>query len=97
MITGPEKFPATLNNLIDQYAEGLFLYGDPGGTRFSDVTAIKEKQDVVIIIGPEGGFSEQELDLLTARNACGVMINTNVLRIETAAVAFCTIASLTRL
>ncbi|RKY07548.1 MAG: hypothetical protein DRP56_05525 [Planctomycetota bacterium] len=96
-ITGPEKLPATLNSLISQYPQGLFLYGDPKGTPPSGLSAAKDGQDCIITIGPEGGLSENELALLAASNASGVMISRNILRIETAAVAFCATMAASRL
>ena len=96
-ITGPEKFPQTLDSLIGQYPQGSFIYGDPEGDPLSGQSTCINGQDCVIVIGPEGGFSEDELTLLKAKNSSGVMINRNVLRIETAAVSFCTIAAMARL
>jgi len=96
-ITGPEKFPTTLNSLIGQHPQCILLYGDPKGTSPSDLPALKNGQDCVIVIGPEGGLTENERALLTANGASGVMINRNVLRIETAAAAFCATVAAFRL
>ncbi|OQY06034.1 MAG: hypothetical protein B6I25_04725 [Planctomycetales bacterium 4572_13] len=96
-ITGPEKFPATLDSLIGQYHQGLLLYGDLKGASFFDLPAVKDKQDYIIVIGPEGGLSENELALLAGGGACGVTINRNILRIETAAAAFCAAVAASRL
>jgi 16S rRNA (uracil1498-N3)-methyltransferase len=40
-----------------------------------------------ILVGPEGGFSERERELLAARGAIGVSLGPRVLRAETAPVA----------
>lgn len=96
-ITGPEKFPATLDSLIDQYPQSILIYGDPEGIPFFDLPAVKDGQDCIIVIGPEGGLSENELALLEANDFSGVMINRNILRIETAAIAFCAMVTVTRL
>ncbi len=96
-ITGPEKFRAALDLLIEQYPKSFLLYGDPKGISLSDLSAVKDEQDRIIVIGPEGGFSENEVALLAANNASGVMISRNILRIETAAISFCAIAATTRL
>ena len=92
-ITGPEKFPATLDSLIDQYPQSFLIYGDPKGISLSDLPAVKDRQDCIVVIGPEGGLSENEVALLAVNNASGVMVNRNILRIETAAVAFCAVAA----
>ena len=97
IISGPEKFPATLDLLTDQYPQSVLIYGEPEGIPLSDLSAIKEGQDCIIVIGPEGGLSENELALLAVNDASGVVVNRNILRIETAAVAFCTMVATTRL
>ncbi|MHC5098246.1 MAG: RsmE family RNA methyltransferase [Planctomycetota bacterium] len=96
-ISGPEKFSATLDSLIGQYPQSVLIYGDPEGTALSDLSAVKEGQDCIIVIGPEGGLCESELALLASKSSSGVMINRNILRIETAAVAFCAMVAVTRL
>ena len=97
MINGPEKFPATLDALVDRYPQSVLLYGDPKGVPLADVTALNKGQDCIVVIGPEGGLCENELAFLSAKNSSGVMINRNILRIETAAVSFCAAVAVTRL
>ncbi len=96
-ISGPEKFPETLDSLIEQYPQSVLIYGDPEGTALSDLSTVNEGQDCIIVIGPEGGLCENELALLASKDSSGVMINRNILRIETAAVAFCATVAVTRL
>lgn len=97
-ITGPQKLPQTLDTLIQKYPQSVLVHGDPQGISFSERSVLNEDaHDCLIFIGPEGGFSKEELALLKAYKSSGVLINRNVLRIETAAVAFCAIASLGRL
>jgi 16S rRNA (uracil1498-N3)-methyltransferase len=53
-------------------------------------TALREKQDVksiVVLIGPEGGFSKAEAELAKDRDVHLVSLGPNVLRTETAAIA----------
>lgn len=97
-LTGPAKLPPTLDALIAEYPGCALLYGDPEGMPAFDIpAAIKEGRDCVVVIGPEGGISDAETALLAANNATGVMINSNILRIETAAVAFCATLAAVRL
>jgi 16S rRNA (uracil1498-N3)-methyltransferase len=52
--------------------------------------AIQDKNfnNIAIIIGPEGGFSETEIDLLTKHpNVKVVSLGNRILRTETAAIA----------
>ncbi|MHC4289118.1 MAG: RsmE family RNA methyltransferase [Planctomycetota bacterium] len=96
-LTGPEKFPATLDLLQRQYPDGLFIYGDPNGISMGNLPNICKDRDCIFFIGPEGGFTDQELALLKTHPVRGVVINRNTLRIETAATAFCAAAAASRL
>ncbi len=42
---------------------------------------------IAIVIGPEGGFSEEEIAILTTRGATSVSLGTRILRTETAGMA----------
>ena len=50
--------------------------------------------DVLILIGPEGDFSPQELQLATANNFKGISLGESRLRTETAALVACTLFSI---
>lgn len=96
-IRQPVSFTQTISTFNEQCCQSLLLYGDAGGTPVLDLTQTDPTKDMVIFIGPEGGFSNAETALLKANGAMGVSVNKNVLRIETAAVAFCAILSASRL
>jgi len=49
-------------------------------------SALAKSPSVLAFIGPEGGWTTQELDLLMAANARPVTLGPNTLRIETAAI-----------
>ncbi|AQT67501.1 Ribosomal RNA small subunit methyltransferase E [Anaerohalosphaera lusitana] len=51
----------------------------------------KKCRDVIAIIGPEGGFSDEEVEFLKSAGAVEVQLTKTILRIETAAVAFASI------
>jgi 16S rRNA (uracil1498-N3)-methyltransferase len=42
----------------------------------------------MLLVGPEGGFTEDEVELVQGAGACGITWPDTVLRIETAAIAF---------
>ncbi|MDH4163780.1 MAG: 16S rRNA (uracil(1498)-N(3))-methyltransferase, partial [Nitrospirota bacterium] len=46
-----------------------------------------DSEQVIVLIGPEGGFSKKEADLAIARGFHSVSLGTNILRTETAAIA----------
>lgn len=97
MITGPDKLPVTLDSLTAQYPQALLLYGDPKAAPLFNLSTPKNGRDYIVAIGPEGGLTDNETDLLAANNASAVKINANILRIETAAVAFCAALAASRL
>ncbi len=71
-------------------ADSLLLYGDPRGGL--PMGAVLRKlsagsRDICMAIGPEGGFTDDELASLAASDGEKVSLGANVLRIETAAVA----------
>ena len=96
-ISGPVKLAATLDFLKSTYPQSTLLYGDPSGRAFSDRPVQPHPTDTIVIIGPEGGLSDNEITFLTEQQAHGVSVNRNILRIETAAVAFCSLLSSQRL
>jgi 16S rRNA (uracil1498-N3)-methyltransferase len=90
-LTGPAKLKPTVESLCGDYPQRTLIYGSPDGKPLSDPANGSEGTDTIIFIGPEGGFTEAELDYFQTLNACPVCINPHVLRVETAAVAFCAI------
>lgn len=55
-------------------------------------TLIKTNTPICLVIGPEGGFSEDELKLAQKQNWHSANLGPTVLRAETAAIAGCTLA-----
>jgi 16S rRNA (uracil1498-N3)-methyltransferase len=90
-ITGPAKLQTTLNSLTNQYPKSQLLYGDPDVGPFTERPGNLPAPDSIVLVGPEGGLTEDEKNLLSKAGAAGVSINRNILRIETAAIAFCSI------
>ena len=58
----------------------------PGGTRLASL--FKPPMTVPLVaIGPEGGFTDEEVELATHRGAVPISLGSNLLRMETAALA----------
>jgi 16S rRNA (uracil1498-N3)-methyltransferase len=82
---------------LDEVLEGLSqdtcaLYLDPTAeiwiSQALEETFEKDRHSAVLLItGPEGGFSEREMELLERRGVMGVRVAHFVLRVETAAMA----------
>lgn len=96
-ITGPTDFHETLKTLKKRYPDSEIYYGDPAGELLGKVTLSESGRDSIVFIGPEGGMTEEETAILQDVGAKPVSVNANILRIETAAVAFCSILAASRL
>ncbi len=53
----------------------------------SALSSCPNAKNVAVIIGPEGGFDEEEAQLLTKAGFCSVSLGTRILRTETAGIA----------
>ncbi len=58
------------------------------GTAIRDAAVIQDSRKSAILVGPEGGFSSEEVDFLTSRPfAVGIDLGPRILRADTAAIA----------
>lgn len=87
-IAPPLELEETFSQLTEQLDEPVFLFGTLGSKACRLCDVYEPARDCVVFVGPEGGFSERELKFFGERNVAGVGISDNVLRIETAAIAF---------
>jgi len=69
-------------------AMGLRVFGDPGASPpIPPEVSRGDWTEVTVFIGPEGGFTEDEIGLLRSAGALAMRVGEHVLRIETAAAA----------
>lgn len=67
---------------------------DPEAQTFLSLwNQLKPSQGAIFCIGPESGFTEEEVGVLRKLNAHGVKLHPNILRTETAAIASLTLLS----
>jgi 16S rRNA (uracil1498-N3)-methyltransferase len=87
-IDAPAGLEESLEALMKRYPEAKIVFGGfgEGAVRASEWDS--GGADVIAVIGPEGGMTEGEEQLLRGRGAVEVRLVENVLRVETAAVAF---------
>ncbi|NQZ57255.1 MAG: RNA methyltransferase, partial [Lentisphaeraceae bacterium] len=76
-----KKFSQALND-----CEFPIVYGAVPADR-GEVSSLPEEGDIALWIGPEGGFSDAELQAIKDKGATGVCIGNWVLRVETAVIA----------
>lgn len=65
------------------------IMGDPGGETIVDIRSeidIKTKE-IILLVGPEGGFSERESTLMESRGVLKLRLSNQILRTETAAIS----------
>jgi len=65
---------------------GLFFHEEPLEKKGLHQYLFGNRKNIVLAIGPEGGFSKDEVDFFHARGFHSVYLGTRVLRAETAAV-----------
>lgn len=70
--------------LLPEEHNGIFFHQDPLNNRSLHQILNDCKQDIVVVIGPEGGLSKREITLLQDWNFTPVLLGSNILRAETA-------------
>ena len=79
------ELPLSFEALLISPREGLKLILAPGGT--TALSALPRVDTITALIGPEGGFSSQELELADRRGWQRLGLGPRILRTETAPVA----------
>jgi 16S rRNA (uracil1498-N3)-methyltransferase len=78
----------SLDQVLARNDESILLVADPAGDAAHGVRdELDSERDRTIVVGPEGGLTESELEQLVAAGARRVNLGRHTLRIETAAVA----------
>ena len=90
------SIPVNFNDYIYQKNFGSHSY--IGTCKKTNIPLLKDKlirdNDTNVLIGPEGGFSETEIDLAKKANFTPISLGKNRLRTETAGVFVCSIFSI---
>lgn len=88
--------PVRYGSLLDAMHEteqGLWLF-HPTGRRIHDVSTSPRSASLTLLIGPEGGFTDDEIALAQDHGAETIAFGRTILRTETAAIAAATAAML---
>lgn len=95
-ITAPESLPCAVDWLKEEYPSAILLYGSLDKTAQPLIDMKIDSDVIAAFIGPEGGLTKQEEELLKNSDAKAVRLTDTVLRTETAAVSFASILSAKR-
>ncbi len=76
--------PETVGQVLNRPSSCIYL--DQGGNDL-DLQCVQSSDSLTLLIGPEGGFSDQELQLLKIEASQSVAISPHILRTEAAAVS----------
>lgn len=95
-IDKPLSFEKALVNIQVEYPKAKVIFGSLAENTDSVINFDFGLDDVVAFIGPEGGLTDTEENLLGKINAKAVSLTDTILRIETAAIAFAAILAAKR-
>ena len=94
-ISEPADLHTAIDNLKNAYPNAKFIFGGLSENSKSITTAATDS-DTIALVGPEGGFTDEEESFLSQNSAIGVRLTETILRTETAAIAFTSILCTTR-
>lgn len=81
------RHPINFEEVIGNIKNAYIGYEYEGKKFLSDYKDLHKEKDVQIIIGPEGGFSQQEIELAEKSDAKSFTLGPRILRTETAAIS----------
>ena len=80
--------------MIQKYALSLIFWENEKQQHIKTVLREKTKvESIAFLVGPEGGFTDKEVNAAIENGCIPVTISSNILRTETAAIAGITIAA----
>jgi len=88
VIETPKPFAGVIES-FKNISQKLIAHCDPYYERLPLKNAMKPFKDTIILIGPEGDFTKEEIEMAINANFTTVDLGTNRLRTETAGMAVC--------
>ena len=82
----PQEFGSSLQ-ILGRHAAGIIFWEQSRSPFSSALHACRDKKQLTLCIGPEGGFSEQEVTEAAAKGFAVASLGGRTLRAETAAIA----------
>jgi 16S rRNA (uracil1498-N3)-methyltransferase len=79
-------FPPTWKELLQRISEAknAWIAYEKGGQPLKSAIQSASEDEILLIIGPEGGFSEREVEEAKALGAIPITLGSRILRTETA-------------
>ncbi len=84
------KYKSSLNIICDE------TYGRNNSSNLLDILQTNSSLDITFVVGPEGGFSKEELEFFNKNDFISVGLGNNILRSETAVIYFLSCLSMVR-
>ena len=84
--------PVLFEKVFEQIHHDLavFVHEDTPAGEFNSVERIKESKNIMVLVGPEGGFTENEVKFAGERKSVLMSLGPRRLRSETASLVACT-------
>lgn len=73
--------------LAERSGDACILIAHPGGLPLDEAVSRSGTPEVIALVGPEGGFTDEELAAAEQAGAIRVSLGKHILRVETAAIA----------
>ncbi|MBU0981181.1 16S rRNA (uracil(1498)-N(3))-methyltransferase [Patescibacteria group bacterium] len=85
-----------IGKIVQKPPTGIILVGEPWKykERYRDIL-VPENEDVNVVIGPEGGFTDPELKMMDEVGGRIFLLGNTILRMETAAIAVLSVVQFT--
>lgn len=77
------KEPVSFESAL-RTASGIVIFFDPSGKSFREID--KTEEEISVFVGPEGGWTDEEIKLAAENGAMAISLGSRILRAETAAV-----------
>lgn len=81
--------PMRWDHVVAHDSDAIRLLADPEGTPVARLPTISPTSEVLLAVGPEGGFTSEERSKAEQAGWLVIRLSSTILRIETAAVAGC--------
>lgn len=90
MLVNPRQYDQCLIGAVDNHDLGLIAWEEAEHSRTSLKSLIRnfEGKSIALFIGPEGGFSEKEVEEAIQKGIKCISLGKRILRMETAAIVF---------